>query len=59
MDLLEFVGALTVLYFLIQIIFWIFLDCDIQLFYASQWGKPISEKFLIIFFARVIKKMEN
>ncbi|KAG5681869.1 hypothetical protein PVAND_011276 [Polypedilum vanderplanki] len=42
MDFLEFIGLIVFLYYTIQIVLWITLDCDIGLFIASIYGKPIN-----------------
>jgi hypothetical protein len=44
MDFFELIGLFVFLYYVIQIVLWIVLDCDIGLFIASQWGKPISKQ---------------
>lgn len=49
MGLLALIGLLVVIYYLTQFILWIVLDCDIELFIASHWGRHISELALILY----------
>lgn len=43
MGLLAAVGIIVVIYYAIQFLLWSILDCDIELFLASHFGRPISE----------------
>lgn len=38
------IGFITFFYYVINIIFWIVLDCDIELWYKQRWGKRVGEK---------------
>lgn len=38
------IGFITFFYYVINIIFWTVLDCDIELWYKQRWGKRIGEK---------------
>lgn len=42
MGLLAAVGAIVIIYYVIQALLWTLLDCDIELFFTSKLGKPIS-----------------
>ncbi|CRK98666.1 CLUMA_CG011944, isoform A [Clunio marinus] len=42
MGLLAAIGFIVIAYFVIQFLLWTLLDCDIELFFASKLGKPIS-----------------
>lgn len=43
MGLFELIGILVFLYYLVQIVSWIVLDSDIELFLKERWGKPIGK----------------
>lgn len=43
MGLLDVIGFIAIVYFVIQFLLWTLLDCDIELFFAEGLGKPISE----------------
>lgn len=47
MGLLEVIGLLFIIYWIIQLFLWTILDCDIDLFLTSLVGKPISESNII------------
>jgi hypothetical protein len=48
MDFFELIGLIVFLYYALQIVLWIALDCDIGLFVASQWGRPIGKPSMLI-----------
>lgn len=43
MGLLQAIGFIAVVYGLFQVIFWTILDCDIELFLASKFGRKLSK----------------
>lgn len=43
MGVFEFIGIIVFLYYLINIILWIVLDSDIELWLKERWGKSIGE----------------
>lgn len=43
MGLLDAIGFIAIIYFVIQFLLWTVLDCDIELFFTTKLGKPISE----------------
>lgn len=43
MGLLDAIGFIAIAYFVIVFILWTLLDCDIELFFTTKLGKPISE----------------
>lgn len=43
MGLLAAVGVIVIIYYVISALLWTLLDCDIELFFATKLGKPISE----------------
>lgn len=43
MGLLAALGFIAIAYFVIQFLLWTLLDCDIELFFTTKLGKPISE----------------
>ena len=44
MGVFEFIGIITFLYYLINIISWIVLDSDIELWFKERWGKSIGKR---------------
>lgn len=44
MGFFGFLGALVFIYYVIQLIFWIILDSDIELFIKEKFGQPICNK---------------
>jgi dehydrogenase/reductase SDR family member 7 len=43
MGLLQAIGFLAVVYGIFQVICWTILDCDIELFLASKFGRRLSK----------------
>lgn len=43
MGIFEFIGIIVFLYYLINIVLWIILDSDIELWIKERWGKPIGK----------------
>lgn len=39
MGFFEFIGILVFLYYLINVVLWIVLDADIELWFKERWGK--------------------
>lgn len=46
MGFLEFVGVAVILYYLVYVLLWVFLDTDVELFIKEKTGKPIG-KYII------------
>ncbi|CAG9804351.1 unnamed protein product [Chironomus riparius] len=42
MGFFEIIGFAVILYYTVQVMLWIILDCDIMLYFKTQWGKPIT-----------------
>ncbi|XP_070500753.1 dehydrogenase/reductase SDR family member 7-like [Chironomus tepperi] len=42
MTFFEIIGFIVIFYYIVQVILWIILDCDIMLYYKTQFGKPIN-----------------
>lgn len=57
MGFLELIGLLVCLYYIINIILWIFLDSDIELFIKEKIGKPIC-KYRDIFISSIYLRIK-
>lgn len=47
MGFFSFIGLLAVVYYVIQLILWIVLDSDIELWIKEQFGQPICNRNII------------
>lgn len=43
MGLLAVIGFIVIAYYVINALLWTLLDCDVELFFTSKLGKPISK----------------
>lgn len=50
MGFFEYIGILVFLYYLINVILWIVLDADIELWFKERWGKQrgMNEMYSIV-----------
>lgn len=51
MGFFEFLGVFVFLYYLINVILWIVLDADIELWFKERWGKQrgMNEMYCNVF----------